>query len=105
MVDFSGGPGGSAVGDIPAVLPQLGPLNQDRDLVFIDQRGYRRLERAQLPFPQASQQALDEVLARCARNPTCHDAFPRLGTEWMTLRASLARNPVTVPAALSPADT
>jgi hypothetical protein len=31
--------GGSAVGDISAVLNRLGNLNQDRDLVFIDQRG------------------------------------------------------------------
>ena len=29
VVDFSGGPGGSAVGDIPAVLTQLGNLNQE----------------------------------------------------------------------------
>lgn len=56
-------------------------------------------------FPRASQQALDEVLARCARNPACHDAFPRLDTDWMTLRASLTRSPVIVPAALSPAGT
>ena len=56
-------------------------------------------------FPQASQQALDQVLARCASDPACHDAFPRLDTEWIKLRASLARSPVIVPAALSPAGT
>jgi TAP-like protein len=54
-------------------------------------------------FPQASQQALDQVLARCASDPACHDAFPRLDAEWATLRASLARNPVNVPDAPSPA--
>ena len=199
VVDFSGGPGGSAVGDIPAVLTQLGPLNQDRDLVFIDQRGTGGSKGLSCPsppttladpalvrrsiesclaslrgqadlrfytsamaagdvaqvltalgydkinlfggsygasaaqifqqmfparvrtmtllggtllgiplferFPQASQQALDAVLARCAGDPACHDAFPRLDTEWRALRASLARSPVTVPAALSPAGT
>ena len=199
VVDFSGGPGGSAVGDIPAVLPQLGLLNQDRDLVFIDQRGTggsnglscpsppttladpalvrRSIEsclaslrgKADLRFytsamaagdvaqvltalgydqvnlfggsygasaaqvfrqmfparvrtmtllggtllgiplferwPQTSQQALDQVFARCASDPACHGAFPRLDAEWTTLRASLARNPVTVPAALPPAGT
>jgi pimeloyl-ACP methyl ester carboxylesterase len=199
VVDFSGGPGGSAVGDIPAVLPELGSLNQDRDLVFIDQRGagsshglscpsppgtladqaqvrrsiesclvslrgkadlrfYTSAMAAQdvvqvlsalgygkvnlfggsygasaaqvfqqmfparvrtmtllggtllgIPlferFPQASQQALDQVFAHCASDPACHDAFPRLDAEWTALRASLARNPVNVPAALSTAGT
>ena len=56
-------------------------------------------------FPQTSQQALDAVLARCASNPVCDDAFPQLETEWRTLRASLARSPVSVPAALSPTGT
>ena len=199
VVDFSGGPGGSAVGDIPAVLTQLGNLNQDRDLVFIDQRGtggsnglscpsppttqadqalvsrgiesclaslrgkadlrfytsamaaedvaqvltalgydkvnlfggsygasaaqiFQQMFPARVRtmtllggtllgtplferFPQASQQALDAVLARCARNPVCHDAFPQLETEWRTLRASLARSPVSVPPLLSPTGT
>jgi pimeloyl-ACP methyl ester carboxylesterase len=199
VVDFSGRPGGSAVDDIPAVLPQLGSLNQHRDLIFIDQRGtggsnglscpsplttladqplvrrsiefclaslrgkadlrfYTSAMSAQdvaqvltalgygtvnlfggsygasaapvfqqrfparvrtmtllggtllgIPlferFPQASQQALDQVFARCASDPACHDVFPRLGAEWATLRASLARSPVNVPAALSPTAT
>ncbi len=39
VVFFAGGPGDSAVGDIPAELPQLTDLNMHRDLVFIDQRG------------------------------------------------------------------
>jgi pimeloyl-ACP methyl ester carboxylesterase len=39
VVYFAGGPGGSAIGDIPAELPRLAGLNRDRDLVFIDQRG------------------------------------------------------------------
>jgi len=54
VVDFSGGPGGSAVGDIPAVLPQMGPLNQDRDLVFIDQRGTGGSNGLSCPSPPAT---------------------------------------------------
>ena len=54
VVDFSGGPGGSAVGDIPAVLPQLGGLNQDRDLVFIDQRGTGGSNGLSCPPPPAA---------------------------------------------------
>jgi pimeloyl-ACP methyl ester carboxylesterase len=199
VVDFSGGPGGSAVGDIPAVLSELGVLGQRRDLVFIDQRGtggsnglscpsppatladqpqvrrsiqsclaslrgkadlrfytsamaagdvaqvltalgygtvnlfggsygasaaqvFQQMYPARVRtmtllggtllgsplferFPQASQQALDQVFARCASDPACHHAFPRLGAEWATLRAFLARSPVDVPAALSPTGT
>lgn len=39
VVWFSGGPGGSAVDDIPVELPLLAGLNVHRDLVFVDQRG------------------------------------------------------------------
>ncbi len=39
VVWFAGGPGSSAISDIPNQLPWLISLNQDRDLVFIDQRG------------------------------------------------------------------
>jgi pimeloyl-ACP methyl ester carboxylesterase len=191
MVYFAGGPGGSAVLDIPSVLPQLIGLNQDRDLVFIDQRGtggsngltcptpsaapahlplvrraiesclsslrgkadlrfytsamaaddvaevltalhygkvnlfggsygvsaaqvFQQLFPARVRtmtllsgtllgiplferFPQTSQQALDAVFTRCARDLACHGAFPRLEAEWAKLRASLARGPVRMP--------
>lgn len=196
VVYFAGGPGGSAIGDIPAELPRLAGLNQDRDLVFIDQRGtggsgllgcsalpgtlagpalVRRGVRSCLDslrghadlrfytsamaagdvaqvltalgygrvdlfggsygataaqvfqqlfpgrvrtmtllsgtllsiplferFPQASQQALDRVLARCASDPRCHGHFPHLAAEWARLRASVAGRPVTLPARQSP---
>lgn len=199
VVDFSGGPGGSAVGDIPSVLPTLFGLNQSRDLVFVDQRGtggsngltcppppptladpgqVRRSiqscldslrEKADLRFytsataaedlaqvltalhytrvnlyggsygataaqvfqqmfpgrvrtmtlesgtllsiplyerfPLTSQQALDRVFARCAGDLVCHWAFPGLAAEWQKLRASLARHPVGLPAAMSPGRT
>lgn len=36
---LAGGPGQSAIGVAPAVLPRLARLNYRRDLVFIDQRG------------------------------------------------------------------
>jgi len=39
VVYFAGGPGDSAVADIPAELPLLQSLNVQHDLVFIDQRG------------------------------------------------------------------
>jgi pimeloyl-ACP methyl ester carboxylesterase len=39
VVYFAGGPGVSAVADIPVWLPDLQSLNIDRDLVFIEQRG------------------------------------------------------------------
>ena len=38
VVYFAGGPGDSAVENIPAEVPQLGTLNLHRDLVFIEQR-------------------------------------------------------------------
>jgi hypothetical protein len=39
VVYFAGGPGGSAVDNIPYELPLLAGVNVHRDLVFIDQRG------------------------------------------------------------------
>jgi len=39
VVYFAGGPGGSAVAEIPSELPDLLSLNLQRDLVFIEQRG------------------------------------------------------------------
>jgi pimeloyl-ACP methyl ester carboxylesterase len=199
VVDFSGGPGGSAVSDIPEVLPALFALNQSRDLVFIDQRGtggsnglscppppqtlaspaqVRRSvnsclenvrKRADLRFytsamaaedvaqvltalhysrvnlyggsygataaqvfqqmfparvrtmtllsgtllsiplyerfPLTSQQALDQVFAHCGKDFPCYGAFRDLAAEWQKLRASLARRPVELPAAMSPTRT
>lgn len=196
VVYFAGGPGGSAIDAIPGQMPSLIGLNQDRDLVFIDQRGtggsnglncpsppdtladpslvrrsiqscldslrgradlrfYTSVMAAQdtaqvltalhygqvdllggsygvtaaqvfqqlfpgrvrtmtllsgtllsIPiferFPQASQQALDSVFGRCASDPACHGAFPRLAAEWAQLRAAVAGRPVTLPAQQSP---
>lgn len=39
VVYLAGGPGDSAIGEIPGQLSGVIGLNQDRDLVFIDQRG------------------------------------------------------------------
>ncbi len=39
VVYFAGGPGDSAVDDIPSEMPDLSNLNVHRDIVFIDQRG------------------------------------------------------------------
>jgi len=65
VVFFAGGPGDSAVGDIPAELPQ--PM----------------FER----FPGMAQLALGHALARCDRDPSCHRAFPRLAADWAALLA------------------
>jgi pimeloyl-ACP methyl ester carboxylesterase len=199
VVYLAGGPGDSAISEIPGQLPGVIGLNQDRDLVFIDQRGtggsngltcpsppntlaYRSLVRSTIesclaslrsqadlrfytsamaaqdvaqvltalgygqvnPYgvsygvtaaqvfqrlfpgrvrtmtlisgtllnipiyeqiPQASQQALDGVFARCASDSACHRAFSHLAAEWAQLRASLAARPVTLPAAQSPTGT
>lgn len=51
---FRRGPGGSAIGEIPSELPQLADLNQDRDLVFIDQRGAGGSNGLNCPSPPAT---------------------------------------------------
>ena len=51
---FRRGPGGSAIGEIPSELPQLADLNQDRDLVFIDQRGTGGSNGLNCPSPPAT---------------------------------------------------
>jgi pimeloyl-ACP methyl ester carboxylesterase len=56
---LAGGPGQSAIGVAPAVLPRLTRLNYRRDLVFIDQRGTGQsaplqcADDSQLPVAQA----------------------------------------------------
>jgi len=87
-------------------------------LVVLGDKGYRGGDCIRVPYrrrnkpasiyeqiPQASQQALDAVSARCASDPACHGAFPHLAAEWAQLRASLAAQPVTLPAAQSPTST
>jgi hypothetical protein len=87
-------------------------------LVVLGDKGYRGGDCIRVPYrrrnkpasiyeqiPQASQQALDAVSARCASDPACHGAFPHLAAEWAQLRASLAARPVTLPAAQSPTST
>jgi len=191
IVDFAGGPGGSAVSDdIPLVPGELSTLIESRDLVFIDQRGtggsnglscpsppstlasrakvrrsiesclaslrgkaalqfytskmaaedvaqvltalhYRKVDlfgasygatEAQVfqrlfparvrtmtllsgsflgipmveRFPQASQQALDELFARCAGNRVCSLNFPHLAADWAQLRTAKWVNHATL---------
>ena len=197
VVYLAGGPGDSAISEIHGQLPGVIGLNQDRDLVFIDQRGtggsngltcpsppntlaYKSLVRrtiesclarlrsqADLRFytsavaawdvaqvltalgygqvnlygvsygvtaaqvfqrlfpgrvrtmtlisgtllnipiyqqiPQASQQALDGVSARCASDPACHDAFPPPSRR-MGPAARIARRPAGDPARGAVAD-
>ncbi len=199
VVYFAGGPGSSAISDIPGEVQDLVGLNLRRDLVFIDQRGTGGSNGLRCPpppatladqpqvrrsidscltslrtradlrfyttamaaqdaaqvltalgygqvniiggsygataaqvfqqmfpgrvrtmtlqsgtlvgfplferFPQASQQALDNVFARCASDPACHGTFPRLAAQWAALRAAVAARPLKVPARQSPTGT
>ncbi len=49
-----------------------------------------------LEFPRSSQQALEQAFAACARQQSCHDAFPNLAEEFSTLLQRLAEKPVKV---------
>ncbi len=53
-------------------------------------------------FPLNAQRALDNVFAECAREVSCHRAFPRLGADWNALWSSVNRAPWVIPAKLSP---
>ena len=70
---LAGGPGQSAIGIAPAVLPRLTRLNNRRDLVFIDQRGTGKsaplqcADESRLPVQQAMDPALQlQRLRQCA---------------------------------------
>jgi len=54
IVDFAGGPGGSAISDIPLVSAELEGLIPSRDLVFIDQRGTGGSNGLSCPSPPAT---------------------------------------------------
>jgi pimeloyl-ACP methyl ester carboxylesterase len=53
-------------------------------------------------FPQSGQSALDTVIGECARDVSCHQAFPNLSSDWSTLWSALEKAPIVVPASLSP---
>ena len=53
-------------------------------------------------FPLNAQRALDNVFAECAREVSCHRAFPRLGADWNALWTSVNKAPWVIPAKLSP---
>jgi pimeloyl-ACP methyl ester carboxylesterase len=42
-------------------------------------------------FPQSAQQAIETVFAECARQSSCHQAFPHLQTDWSAMWASLEK--------------
>jgi pimeloyl-ACP methyl ester carboxylesterase len=46
-----------------------------------------------LELPRSSQQALDQTFAACARQPGCHDAFPKLAEEFSSLLKRLGVEP------------
>jgi pimeloyl-ACP methyl ester carboxylesterase len=47
-------------------------------------------------FPAASEQALDELFARCASDPACSVEFPQLAADWTTLRSAKWVDDVTL---------
>lgn len=49
-----------------------------------------------LPFSQGAQHALDGLLASCAADATCAQAYPDLPGEWERVNARFARGPQTV---------
>ena len=63
--------------------------------------GVHVIERA----PGNSQRALDYVIARCQRQPVCHQAFPHLAADWASLWASVGKSPWVLPASQSPTHT
>lgn len=76
---LAGGPGQSAIGVAPAVLPRLTRLNYRRDLVFIDQRGTGKS--APLQCEDDSKLPLAEALdpaAQARRLDTCRAALVQL---------------------------
>lgn len=76
---LAGGPGQSAIGVAPAVLPRLARLNYRRDLVFIDQRGTGKS--APLQCEDESKLPLVEALdpaAQVRRLEQCRAALTRL---------------------------
>ena len=56
-------------------------------------------------FPENAQRALDLVLAECARDAACQQAFPALQADWAALWSSVSAAPWVVPAETSPSGT
>jgi pimeloyl-ACP methyl ester carboxylesterase len=50
-----------------------------------------------LPFARAGQAALDNLLAACEVDASCHRAFPEVAKDFAIVLARLERGPVTVP--------
>ena len=53
-------------------------------------------------FPQNAQLALNNIVAECAGEPSCHEAFPDLTADWTALWTSVTTQPWVVPASRSP---
>ncbi|MGM9516853.1 alpha/beta hydrolase [Roseateles sp. DB2] len=76
---LAGGPGQSAIGVAPLVLPRMARLNNRRDLVFIDQRGTGKS--APLQCPDESRLSLAEgadELAGLRRIEQCREQLQKL---------------------------
>jgi pimeloyl-ACP methyl ester carboxylesterase len=82
---FTGGPGGSAVSDVPVYANAWRELNEARDIVFVDQRGTGESNKLVCPLPDASLDGanaaqLEAYLDSCFQNI---EGDPR----WYTTRA------------------
>ena len=53
-------------------------------------------------FPKSGQDALAIVISECARDFSCHRAFPSLSSDWSTLWSAPQKAPIVVPASTSP---
>jgi pimeloyl-ACP methyl ester carboxylesterase len=49
-----------------------------------------------LEYPRTSQEALNQAFAACARQQSCHEAFPEFETEFNSVLKRLAEKPVTI---------
>ena len=86
VVYFAGGPGVSAIADIPAWLPDLQSLNVDRDLVFIEQRGTGQSD--PLNCPASSAGSVQARLRICA----VASAATRVAWSQIAFRSSAVRS-------------
>ncbi len=65
IFELSGGPGQSAIDDIPFVSRQFQPLRQAHDLVFVAQRGTQYSNQLQCPLYARSCGLLPRALPEC----------------------------------------
>jgi pimeloyl-ACP methyl ester carboxylesterase len=98
VVWMAGGPGVAATDDLPGAARLLHALNQDRDLVFVDQRGTGGSNAVECPQGPDSGRWAEELRACLARRPVDTGAYT---TAWAmddvdAVRAALGYEKVNV---------